>query len=174
MGIIDDTAVPDAAPAAADPIQQVRAAVEQQVPADQKDALQRIILAGQRILYDKDTNPEVENRIKESKTPAEAAGGGALELLGILAHESRGTLPPKLVGPSAVILMTELLDYLKQSGRIKGDASDLETAARALSDTMMKGSGVSPQGFDEILGKTSEAMQDPNIASAVQQHMQGA
>ena len=98
----------------------------------------------------------------------------ALELLGILAHESRGTLPPTLVGPSAVILMTEILDYLKQTGRIKGDAADLETAARALSETMMKGSGVTPEAFDQILGKTQEAMQDPNIAATMQQHMQGA
>lgn len=168
MGIIDDGA------AAPDPIAQTRAAVEQKVPAEQKDALQRILLAGQRILYDKQTNTEVEKRIQESKTPAEAAGGGALELLGILAHESRGTLPPKLIGPSAIILMTEILDYLKQTGRIKGDAADLETAARALSDTMMKGSGVSPQSFDEIFSKAQSAMQDPNMAAAMQQHMQGA
>ena len=165
MGIIDDSS---------DPIAQTRAAVEQKVPAEQQDALQRILLAGQRILYDKQTNTEVEKRIQESKTPAEAAGGGALELLGILAHESRGTLPPKLVGPSAIILMTEILDYLKQTGRIKGDAADLETAARALSETMMKGSGVTPEAFDQILGKTQEAMQDQNIAATMQQHMQGA
>ncbi len=165
MGIIDDSS---------DPIAQTRAAVEQKVPAEQQDALQRILLAGQRILYDKQTNTEVEKRIQESKTPAEVAGGGALELLGILAHESRGTLPPKLVGPSAIILMTEILDYLKQTGRIKGDAADLETAARALSETMMKASGVTPEAFDQILGKTQEAMQDPNISATMQQHMQGA
>jgi len=179
MGLIDDTGAapaPTAAPDAGggDPISQTRAAVEQKVPPEQKDALQRIVLAGQKILYDKQTNTEVERRLQSSKNPAEAAGSGALELLGVLAHESRGTLPQPLVGPAAMILMTEILDYMKQTGRIKGTPEELETAARALSDTMMKGSGVSSEGFDQILNKASEAMNDPNIAAKMQQHMQGA
>ena len=173
MGLIDDgTAAP--AVSGNDPITQARSMVEQKVPAAQQDALQRIVLAGQKILYDQQTNTEVEKRLQASKNPAEAAGSGALELLGVLAHESRGTLPQPLVGPAATILMTEILDYLKKTGRIKGDAADLETAARSLSDTMMKASGVTPDTFDQILNKTSEAMNDPNIAAKMQQHMQGA
>lgn len=178
MGLIDEAAAAPAptpdAPAGGDLIEQTRSAAEQKVPPEQKEALQRIIVAGQQILYDKTTNSEVEKRMQASKNPAEAAGSGALELLGVLAHESRGTLPQPLIGPAATILMTEILDYMKKTGRIKGDATDLETAARALSDTMMKGSGVTPETFDQILSKTSEAMQDPNIAAKMQQHMQGA
>jgi hypothetical protein len=170
MGIIN-AAQPASAP---DLIQQARSAFEQRVPKEQQDILQRIILAGKKVLYDQTTNSEVEKRIQDSPTPAEAAGSGAVELLGVLAHESRGTLPQALIGPSAAVLMTEILDYLKQTGRIKGDAADLEAAAKALSETMMKGSGVTPEGFDQILGKMSQSMQDPKIAAAVQQHMQGA
>jgi hypothetical protein len=68
-------------------------------------------------------------------------------------------------------LLTEILDYMKQTGRIEGTAADLETATRAMSETVMKGSG---GNFDQILSKTSEAMKDPAIAAKMQQHMQGA
>ncbi len=164
MGLIND---------GEDIIAKARSTFEQRVPADQQDALQRILLAGQKLLYDKTTNTEVEKRLQSSKNPAEAAGNGAVELLGVLSRESRGTLPKTLVGPSAAILMTELLDYLKQTGRIKGTPDDLETATRALSETMMKGAGLTPESFDQMLGKVSESMGDPKIAAAVQQQMQG-
>lgn len=174
MGLIDEgTAAAQPAPDAAggDVIAKTRAAFEQKVPADQQAALQRIILAGQKILYDKTTNSVVEKRLQSSDNPAEAAGAGAAELLSVLMRESRGTLPKALIGPATGVLLTEILDYMKQTGRIEGSAADLETATRAMSETVMKGSG---NNFDQVLGKTSEAMKDPNIAAQVQQHMQGA
>lgn len=175
MGIIDDSAqVAPQQTGGNDIIAKTRAAFEQHVPQDQQDALSRIILAGKKVLYDKQTNTEVEKRLQAAGNPAEAAGSGAVELLGVLAQESRGTLPKALVGPSAAILMTEILDYMKQTGRIQGSAEDLEAATRSMSEALMKAAGASPQRLDEILSKTSEAMQDPNIASVVQQHMKGA
>jgi hypothetical protein len=175
MGLIDDgSAAPAPAADGGDVIAKTRAAFEQKVPAEQQDALSRIIMAGKKVLYDEKTNTEVEKRMQASQNPAEAAGSGAVELLGVLAHESRGTLPKALVGPSAAILMTEILDYLKQTGRIEGTAADLETATRAMSEAMMRAAGASPDHLDQILSKTSEAMKDPAIAAKMQQHMQGA
>lgn len=165
MGLIDE---------GSDILAKTRAAFEERVPQEQQDALQRIVLAGKKILYDKTTNTAVEKRLAAAKDPAAAAGSGAVELVGVLARESRGTLPKDLVGPSAAILMTEILDYMKQTGRIEGSPADLEKATRSMAETMMKGSGVSSDQFDQILGKTSEAMNDPKIAAAVQQQMQGA
>lgn len=185
MGLIDEGVAPTPTPDAqatpvpapdtgGDLIAKTRTAFEQKVPADQQDALQRIILAGKKILYDKTTNTEVEDRIKNSPNPASAAGKGALELLGVLMQESRGTLPKNLVPAAAGVLMTEILDYLKQTNRIKGSVEDIETATRDMSNTLMKASGVTPETFDQILNKTSESLNDPKIAAQLQQHMQGA
>jgi len=172
MGLIDDgSAAPAPATDGGDVIAKTRAAFEQKVPADQQASLQRIILAGQKILYDKTTNSAVEKRLQSSDNPAAAAGAGAAELLSVLMRESRGTLPKALIGPATGVLLTEILDYMKQTGRIEGTAADLETATRAMSETVMKGSG---GNFDQILSKTSEAMKDPAIAAKMQQHMQGA
>ncbi len=179
MGLIDDTgaapATPDAAPAPAagggDPISQLRAQFEQKVPDDQKDALQRIVLAGQKVLYDKQTNSAVEQRMQSSKNPADAAGSGAVELLGVLMRESRGTFPKQLIGAAVGVLMTEILDYMKQTGRINGTNEDLAAASKAMMEATLQKSGSS---MDELLGKTSEAMKDPAIAAKMQQHMQGA
>lgn len=171
MGILDEAA-PQAAPQG-DIISQVRSNFEQRVPQEKQDALQRIVLAGKKILYDKTTNTEVERRMQSAQNPAEAAGSGAVELLGVLAHESRGTLPKDLIAPSVGVLMTEILDYMKQTGRIKGTPEELEAATKALSEAMMRGSGVSEQTFDQILEKAGQAMSDPNIAATMQQHMQG-
>lgn len=176
MGLIDDTG---AAPAPAtepdaggsDSISQLRAQFEQKVPDDQKDALQRIVLAGQKILYDKQTNTAVEQRMQAAKNPAAAAGSGAVELLGVLMRESRGTFPKQLIGPAVGILMTEILDYMKQTGRIDGTNEDFAAASKAMMEATLQKSGSS---MDELLGKTEQAMSDPNIAAKMQQQMQGA
>lgn len=175
MGLINDTPQSQQQPEASsgDAISQLRDRVGQLVTPDMKDAVQRIVLAGQKILYSPETHSAVEDKLKESDDPAVAAGKGVVELMGVLAHESRGTLPQKAVTPSMMILLTDILDYLKQSGRIKGDNADIERAAQSLAETMMQGSGASEGAFDQIMGRAQEAMQDPKIAAMVQQQMGG-
>ena len=173
MGLIDETtAAPAPAASGGDLIEKARNAFEQKVPADGQDALQRIALAGKKFLYDDQMNKEVEERIASSSNPAEEAGSGAVEVLGILMKESRGTFPKDLVAPSAGILMLEILDYLKRTGRIEGTADDIDRATRALSNTLLEASGVTPDTFNQILNKTSESMKDPNIAAQMQRYMQ--
>lgn len=151
------------------PIAKLRAQVEQQVPEKMRDAYGRVMLAGQKIMYSKETNGAVEQRIKGAGSPAEAAGSGAVELIGILAQNSRGTMPREVAGPAMMGLMAETLDYLQQTGRIKGDAADVDTATKALMDAMMKGAGVDQAGFDQILSKAQESMSNPEIAAKMKE-----
>lgn len=153
-----------------DVLEQARQKFEEQVPQQYQDALNRVVTAGKKILYSKESHAMVEQELA-GDNPVAAAGAGAADLMGMLVKESRGTMPRQVVAPAMMILLTDVLDYLKQTGRAKGDAADLETATQALTDTMMKAAGVSPAQFHAILDKAQGAMSDPAIAAKMREHM---
>lgn len=152
------TPSPSASTGSPDVLEQVRQRTMQQVPEQYQDALQRVVLAGKKVLYSKDSHGLVEEQLSVDD-PVAAAGEGAVELLGLLAKESRGTMPKQVAAPAMLILLTDVLDYLKQTGRAKGDAADLDSATRAMTATVMKAAGVSPEGFQQIAAKAHEAAQ---------------
>lgn len=166
MGLIDN------AQPQADVLEQARQKFEALVPEGKRDALDRVVTAGKKILYSKDSHAMVEKELAGAD-PVAAAGTGAADLMGLLVKESRGTMPKEVVAPAMMILLTDVLDYLKQTGRAKGDAADLDTATQSLTAALMKEGGVDESKMRTILDKAQASMKDPAMAAKMKEHMGG-
>lgn len=134
-------------------LQKTEEAISAKVPANMKNAFQRIITAGLKVMYDPKTNDMMAKQLKEQGDPAEIAGAGVAKLLGLLMNQSKGTMPMNAAIPAATVLLCEGLDFMEQAKVVKVDNEVLSRAMQSMSSTFLQMMGVTPEKFQQMLAK---------------------
>ena len=88
------------------------------LPANLQEAYDRIVLAGKKIIFNKDTNKLVLDAIKGEGSLGVRLGKGISTLMLLLYRESQETMPPSLIVPAGVCLLGEAADFLRK-GKIE-------------------------------------------------------
>jgi hypothetical protein len=99
-------------------LMKVRQRVESKLPPQLQDGVQRIVVAGMKILYDRSTQSAVQkiyDAIAKGGFQPQAIATGMVNLLGMIAQGSKGKMPVHAAYPAGVILLTYVLDDLAQT-----------------------------------------------------------
>ena len=124
------------------------------------EAVQRIVLAGMKIMYDKSTF-QMFSQAMAGKEPVpvklakEAAG-----LMKILFDKSNGSMPKRHIVPAATMLLFEMADFMKQAGIADPSEEEVQGAVKLMIPILA-----------ELYGKKNSQQQQP--AMPQQQPPQG-
>lgn len=142
---------------------QIESAIKEQLDNDQKTALNRILEAGNQLLFSKDTHYEVmEGLTDEDDTQlADELGKGGISLAMLLFEKSGGTMPQELIIPAGVVLLARVSEFLKQTGHKINDEIFNDAV-------MMFQSGLSQSVDPEYGNKIKQAMADGDSMSQQQ------
>jgi|MDTB01.1.fsa_nt_gb hypothetical protein len=88
------------------------------LPANLQEAYDRVVLAGKKIIFNKDTNKLVLDAIKGEGSLGIRLGKGISTLMMLLYRESQQTMPPSLIVPAGVCLLGEAADFIRK-GKIE-------------------------------------------------------
>lgn len=93
-------------------------AVETKLPEPLKDPVERIVVAGMKLLYSQQTHQSlvqpVYAKIKEGGFQPDAIANGMVNLLAILYKASKGGMKIEAAYPAGIILLCYVLDDLEQ------------------------------------------------------------
>ena len=145
-------------------LQKTEEAIAAKVPANLKNAFQRIITAGLKVMYDPKTNDMMAKELKSQGDPAEIAGAGVAKLLGLLMNQSKGTMPMKAAIPAATVLLCEGLDFMEQAGLVKVDQNVLAKAMQAMSSSFLQLLGVTPDKMGQMIAQARQQQAAPKAA----------
>jgi hypothetical protein len=159
----DPTAAPATAPTGAaaaptdqdsnDPmIAQVQDKVRQSVPAQFRVAVQKLVLAGQKIMYDPQTHHLMVQALQSDSDPAHAVGMGVTQLMTMMWVQSKGSIPPPALIPAAILLVCEALDFCEQSKLLKPDNDMIGNAVQVVVSYMMQKMGIKPSDMAKVAG----------------------
>lgn len=102
-----------------------------QVPDQFKQAYNRVVLAGMKVMFSPETHQLMLQQLSENASLPDRIGHGVADLLTILYKKSNATLPPQVIIPAGMNLCLQALDFVMRSGREKVDekvvAATLET-----------------------------------------------
>ena len=84
------------------------------LPADLQEAYDRVVIAGQKIMFDEKTNKLVLDAIKGEGSLGIRLGKGIATLMLLLYRESQQTMPPSLIVPAGVCLLGEASDFIRK------------------------------------------------------------
>jgi hypothetical protein len=102
-----------------------------QLKGKQGAQLQRIVLAGKKIMFDPKTSTMVNDAMKSGEGDiVQKLGTGITGLMALLIQESRNSLPGELVIPAGIVLVAEAAQFLAEAGepitdRDVGDAMEI-------------------------------------------------
>jgi len=129
-------------------LQKVKQQTEAKVLPKFKNSFDRIILAGEKFMYDDTTHDMMVSQLGENNPPEINVGEGVAKLMGILWKEGKGTLPMQAFIPAATVLLCEAMDFAEKSGKIKITPDTLAGATKEMMSSLM-----------QLLGITQEKIQ---------------
>ncbi|MDR1613676.1 MAG: hypothetical protein LBT97_12970 [Planctomycetota bacterium] len=122
--------------------QQIKARIN--VPDDLREPYERIVLAGQKVLYSEETNQLVMEAIQGDAPIEQKLAKGIRDLMLILWKESNQSMPPQLIVPAAVELLTEAADFINETGVDTVDERQLGEAMRLMVGMVLEAFGATP------------------------------
>jgi len=137
----------------------------------QSSQLDRIVLAGKKVMFSKQSHQMMLRELEGPGTLAQKLGQGVAGLMALLWQESKQSLPPQLLIPGGMILVTVAADFLRQAGQSVTD-QDIGQGIEAMVTALLHASGADPDKVAEIGGgkaKANDITAAPDAAAAAPQ-----
>jgi hypothetical protein len=147
------------------------AGVDQKVPPKDKNAYDRIVLAGMKVLFSKNTHSQIMQGMKEAQDKPSTAAEGIVGLMGMLYKQSNNTMPVAPMILAGMSLLMQALDFLEQAGVMQIDPPTLEAATTHYLETLLPKIGLTQDKMDAMLGHARNVMADPQKMAQYKQSM---
>lgn len=118
----------------------------------EQTALQQIVVAGMKVMYDKATFPMLESQIKKDIPMADKLANGAAGLMRLLQDKANGGIPRQLLIPATGMLMLEIGKFMADAGMPAPTPEDVKAAYEKLAPLMAK-------EFPKVTPRTQPAAQ---------------
>lgn len=128
-----------------------------QLPPELQDAYDRVVAAGMKVLFSKDTHQFMLDQINAPGEASQKLGAGIAKVVVFLFNESNGTMPQEVIVPAAMLLLLKAADFINKSG--KGEISDEEIgmAMEVLIDSLFEGFGEDRSELDAAMNQEMPA-----------------
>lgn len=150
-------------------LQQTVTAIEAKVPQELRATFQRVVLAGEKVMYSPQSHDMMIKQLKSSDNPAEAAGEGVAKLFAILLNQSKGTLNMRAAIPAMTVLLCDVLDFMEKSMGVQVTPQLLAAATKEMGSSLLQIMGVTPEKLNQAMSKAGgmqAAQPDQGIVSA--------
>lgn len=149
-------------------LQQAEAKVESTIKPNDKDAYQRIVIAGMKVAFDPSTHGSIVDGLQNSKDPIHDVAVGTVGLLILLSQQSKGKMPIPPMVSAGMTLLINGLDYLEKTKVLKVDADMLGNATNIYITTLMPKVGITPQIMQQMAQQTHGAVNNPKFMAQFQ------
>ena len=116
-----------------------------EMPQQDMEAFQRVVLAGMKLMYDKQTfgifkaGMTKENVPVPARLAAESAG-----LMQMLYEKSNKSIPLQVIAPAAAMLLMEMGKFMTEAGVAKVSSADVQQGTQILMGLLKKMFGKQP------------------------------
>lgn len=131
----------------------------QQASSDQ-DAVEKIVLAGMKLMYDPATRQVFEQGVTAKLPISDVLAREAVGVLKMIDERAKGNLPRHLIAPVATMLLAEIAKFMKDAGIADPSEQDLLDGVKKMLGMVMKVFG------KELLAKRRGQAQQPAASQA--------
>lgn len=143
-----------------DVLQQAEQKLESQLLPQVRKDYDKIVTAGLATALHNGPN-SIAAALKQSQDPITDIVKGAINIVGVLGMQSRGTMPIKAAVPACMTLIIHGLALAQKAGMIQGDAADLSKAGRLYGQMITQKFGLSTQMIQTAATNLHKLTQDP-------------
>lgn len=120
----------------------------------------KIVVAGMHLAAQNGPNGLLSG-LKTRKDPIADCAIGAVNLVALMSHQSKGKMPIKAMWPAAMTLMLQALDLVDKAGIAKVGAAELGRATHVFTNHLFRVLKIPPAMLHTMAAKVHGVMQDP-------------
>lgn len=148
-------------------IKKLQMAVRAKVPPQYAVAVQKIYLAGMKLMFSPETHQHMVQAVQSDTDPGHAVGAGVVALITMLYQQSKGTMPIPAAVPAGLLLVAEGLDFMEQSKMIPQATPEMiDSATQTLVSMLMQKVGMTPDRMAQLAQQAHGGAQPPEAAPA--------
>lgn len=154
---------------------QIERKVEGTLTPQNRPDYMKIVVAGMKTAMapGKNGGPSIAEQLHQSQNPVDDAAKGAVNLVALMARQSRGKMPERAFIPAAITLMLNALDFLDRTGVIKVDESVVDRATRLITDHLFQIFGVDQAKLQQMADKSHGVTNNPQSVESLSAHAKG-
>lgn len=127
-----------------------RARSEMEIPDELKDAYERVVEAGLKVMFDPSMRERTMEFMQGEGDPATKLGEGVAAVMALLFKESNNTMPPQVVIPAGVELLLHAADVAKAGG-MGVDQNVVAEAMAIMVEAVFRQFGADPQQMQMMI-----------------------
>jgi hypothetical protein len=131
-----------------------------------RDAFDKLVKAGTRIIYDKKVFDGVSQQILDSENPVETLAKGMTTVLHLMMERAKGTAPADALVQAGMALVIDALDFMEQAGVLKVNEATLDDATKGYIEALLPTVGLTEQKMAEALEQVKAVTDDPQKMAA--------
>lgn len=99
------------------------------VPPELSETFEKMVTAGKKLLYSEEMKADLSEQFTAYEDPVgQLVAESVFGVVGILIKESNNNLPPQLLIPVGVYLISDLADFVEQAGLAQLEDADIGQA----------------------------------------------
>jgi hypothetical protein len=135
---------------------QIEQALLEKTTPENKGAVQKAVLAGEKVMFDEKTHANMEivkNPEGVKKNPPQAIAMGVAGLSWLLFMQSKKTMKTEVLIMAGTILLTKAIDFAERGYGIKFDNAMIAQSTKILAEALFNKLGISPEQLSEAIQK---------------------
>lgn len=125
------------------------------MPPELQEAYERVVIAGMKVMFSKESHKLMLDELQKEGPMGQKLGTGIAGLMLLLVKESNGTLPPEVIVPAGINLLTRAADFIRKSKIEKITNGDIGEAMEVFISTILEKFGVDPAQMADMLNQYS-------------------
>ena len=126
------------------------------MPPELQEAYERVVIAGMKVMFSKESHKLMLDEIQKEGPIGQKLGMGIAGLMLLLVKESNNTIPPEVIIPAGVNLLSRAADFIRKSEIEKITNADIGNAMEVMISTILQKFGVEPEQMAEMLNQYSD------------------
>ena len=129
--------------------------VEGQVKPDTKNAFDRIVVAGMKVMFDESTH----KMMTEQLNPDDIVGSvpkGIATLMKILYMESKQKMPIPAAIPASIVLMTKALDFAERTMGVQLTPDLVAEVTQATGEAVLTAFGITKEMVEQVVQQSQQ------------------
>lgn len=143
------------------------AKMAQAMGPEREDAFRRVVLAGKKILYGKESQGVIDQFMATQAPIEEKLGTGIANLVVMIDNKAQGNIPKDVMIPAGTLLLFDAADFLRQSGE-QISVEQMGSAYEHMFYGIFAGYGAQPEQVDAAFDQFAQQQQGGGQAAPAQ------
>jgi len=126
------------------------------MPPELQEAYERVVIAGMKVMFSKESHKLMLDELQKEGPVGQKLGMGIAGLMLLLVKQSNGTIPPEVIIPAGVNLLSRAADFIRKSKIEKITNANIGDAMEVMISTILQKFGVGPEQMAEMLNQYSD------------------